>query len=329
MHKLRRLPLLFAFSSPVFAQAWLSPKGEGTVSLLYQYGFDRYHALSGGEAVDRGRIFMQALMADVDYSLTGRLAVRVAVPFIQGRYSGSDGHWLIRGRPETAVKLDNGSYHGGLQDIRLDVRYNASRKHLMVTPFFQAILPSRDYPTLGHGAVGTAQREYRTGVNVGRRLDPILPKAYIQGRYAFGLVERVANIAPKRSYGEFQLGYFLTPRLSVQGSAVWTHSHNGIDFIAGRFPDNLSDEQWRNHDRISRVNLLDLGGAANFAVNRSTTIFLGFGHSAYGTNTHLRAAVVTVGITKSFAARSGEDKLSAQALPEPAQALVCTCAKSK
>lgn len=268
-------------------------------------------------------------MTDVDYSLTERLAVRVALQFIQGRYSGSNAHWVVRDRPETAVALDNGNYHGSFQDFRVDVRYNASRKKLMITPFFQAILPSHAYPTLGHTAVGTAQREYRTGVNVGRRLDPILPKAYVQGRYAFGVVERVANIAPKRSYGEFQLGYFLTPRLSVQGSGVWTHSHNGIDFIYELFPNNLTDEQWLNHDRITNTHQLDVGVAANYAVNRSTMVFLGLGHSVYGVNAHLRAAVVTVGFTKSFRTRSGEEKVVAKAQPEPAKAFVCTCAKSK
>ena len=110
---------------------------------------------------------------------------------------------------------------------------------------------------------------------------------------------------------------------------MWTHSHNGIDFIYELFPDNLTDEQWLNHDRITNTHQLDLGGAANFAINRSTTLFLGFGHSVYGVNAHLRAAVVTVGITKSFAAWSGKEKLSATASPEPAKALVCACAKSK
>ena len=329
MRKLWLSIFLFAVPTAVYPQAWLSPKGEGTFSLLYQYGFDRYHALSKGEAVDRGHIFLHTVMADVDYSLTDRLAVRVALPFIQGKYSGSNAHWVVRDRPETAVELDDGRYHGTFQDFRVDVRYNVSSKKLMITPFFQAILPSHAYPTLGHTAVGTEQREYRTGVNVGRRLDPILPKAYVQGRYAFGVVERVANITPKRSYAEFQLGYFLTRRLSVQGSGVWTYSHNGIDFIYELFPNNLTDEQWLNHDRITNTHQLDLGVAANYAVNRSTTLFLGFGHSIYGVNAHLRAAVVTVGFTKSFSAWSGKEELSAKASPEPTKALVCTCAKSK
>jgi len=72
-----------------------SPKGQGTVTALYQYGFDPYHAMSQGEAVDRGHTSLQALMVDVDYSLTDRLAVRLGLPYIKGRYSGSQPHLLF------------------------------------------------------------------------------------------------------------------------------------------------------------------------------------------------------------------------------------------
>lgn len=195
MPKLCLVVFLFALPTVLCAQAWLSPKGEGTYSVLYQYGFDRYHGLSKGEAVDRGHISLQTLLTDVDYSLTERLAVRVSMPFINSKYSGADGHRVIRDKPETLVKLDDGDYHGSIQDFRVEARYNISRKGLMITPLFQVILPSHSYPTLSHAAVGTAQREYRTGVNIGRRLNPILPKAYVQARYAFGVVERVANIS--------------------------------------------------------------------------------------------------------------------------------------
>jgi hypothetical protein len=329
-----KLPLLLLalfLSAPrcIHAQAWVNPKDEGTVSMLYQYGFDRYHAMSLGEAVDRGHTTLQALMLDVDYSLTDKLAVRLALPFIEGRYGGSQPHLLVRGQPDTEVELDNGLYHGGLQDFRFDVRYNLSEKHLMITPFVQAIIPSHDYATLGHAAIGTDQREYRIGVNLGRQLNPWLPKVYVQGRYAFGMVQEVANVAPKRSYGEFQLGYILSRHLSLQASTVWTHSHNGIDFIIGLFPNNLTDEQYLNHDRISRLNLLDVGGSASYSVTPKTNLFFGWGRSIEGTNTHLRAIVLTAGVTMSFATRSRQEKLSALPSTESKNALVCTCAKSK
>ncbi len=328
--RLRRLlAVLAVLPCSLFPQAWISPKDEGTVSFLYQYGFDKYHALSLGEAVDRGHTYLQSLMIDADYSLTDRLAVRVALPFIEGRYDGAQPHLLDRANPNTIVPLDNGSYHGGFQDFRFDLRYNVVRTRLMVTPFVMLYVPSNSYPTLGHAAVGTDQREYRVGVNVGRQLNPWLPRAYVQGRYAFGVLQEVAHVAPKRSYAELQLGYVLSRRFSVQGSTVWAHSYNGIDFLNGLFPNNLSEEDYLNHDRISRANLLDVGVAVTYSANRKTSLFLGWGRSIDGTNTHLRDLVLTAGVTRAFARKSHEETASALPYNQARKTLVCACAKSK
>jgi hypothetical protein len=321
---------VISLPAALFSQAWLSPKGEGTVSVLYQYGFDRLHVYSDGRTKDRGHIFLNGAFVDGDFSLTDKLAVRLSLPYISGKYVGRNGHTLVRGRPETAVALDNGNYHGALQDFRFDVRYSLTQGALKVVPFFQATTPSHGYTTLAHAAVGIGLREYRVGVNLGRRLDPILPKAFVQGRYAFGFSQEVANIAPKRSYAESQLGYFLTRRLSLQGSAVLTYSHNGNENDYNLFPDNLTDEQWLNHDRISRAKLLDLGANIGYSFNESTNVVVGMGHSVWGANTHLRALVVSVGFVKAFTTKLRSKRPSDTALlPQANKALVCTCAKSR
>jgi hypothetical protein len=314
----------------LFSQAWLSPKGEGSASVLYQYGIERLHAFSDGRTKDRGHTYLSGVLFDVDFSVTDDLAVRVSAPYISGKYVGVNGHTLIRGRPETAVVSDNGSFHGSLQDFRFDVRYSLRRRALKVVPFFQTTTPSRDYPTLAHAAVGLNLREYRLGTNIGRRLDPILPNAFIQGRYGFGFSQKVAGVARKRSYGEVQFGYFIARRLSLQGALVWTYSHNGNENDYDLFPNNLTDEEWRNHDRISRAKLLDVGANVGYALNRSTSIVVGAGRSMTGANTHLRAMVVTVGIVKAFTTRLAiEDTSETVSLPQAGKALVCTCAKSK
>jgi hypothetical protein len=321
---------LIFFPPFLFSQAWLSPKGEGTASVLYQYGIERLHAYADGRTKDRGHTYLSGVLADIDFSVTDRLAVRLSAPYITGKYVGANGHTFTRGRPDTAVPSDDGSFHGSLQDFRFDVRYSLSRRALKVVPFFQTTIPSHDYPTLAHAAVGLNLREYRLGANVGRRLDPILPNAFIQGRYAFGFSQEVAGVARRRSYGEVQLGYFLTRRLSLQGALIWTYSHNGNENDYIRFPDNLTDEQWRNHDRISRAKLLDVGANVGYALNRSTSIVVGAGRSVAGANTHLRAMVVTVGVVKAFTTRLAiEASPETASLAQPSKALVCTCAKSK
>ncbi len=327
-----KLPaLLMVLTISVFAQAWLPPKGDGVVTVLYQNDVERLHAFSDGRTQDRGHTYQDAVYFETDFSFTDKLAVSAALPFIEGKYVGTYPHLLVRGQPDTVVALDNGDFHGGFQDYRVNVRYALSQRALKIAPFFQTSGPTHDYPTLGHAAIGVNEHEYRVGVNVGRRLNPILPKAFVQGQYAFGMSPLVAaGIAPKRSYGELQLGYLLSRRISFQGSSVLTWSHNGIDFDYNLFPGNLTDEQYLNHDRIGRTRLLDASGSIAYQVNRSTNFFFSIGHSFYGTNTHLRYLVTTVGFSKAFSTKLSPEKTSAVAtLQDANKAVVCTCAKSK
>ena len=48
MRNLRFVTLLSALPFAAYSQAFLSPQGEGSVSILYQYSIDRLHAFSDG-----------------------------------------------------------------------------------------------------------------------------------------------------------------------------------------------------------------------------------------------------------------------------------------
>ena len=129
------------------------------------------------------------------------------------------------------------------------------------------------------------------------------------------MVQQVAHIAPKRSYAEFSSVYVLSPKISSSGvdrmesQPQWNPvPTNSV------FPNNLTDEQYLNHDRIGRLSLLDVGASASYGITRKTNLFAGWGRSIKGANTHLRSLVLTVGVTKSFTARSREEKKSVRAL---------------
>jgi hypothetical protein len=329
MRAARLLPLLLALPPGLMAQAWLPAQGDGSVSILYQYDISRLHSYEDGRTNDRGHTYFDAMIVNTDFSLTDRLAIQIGLPFVEARYVGPKPHLLVRGDASTEVAIDNGNYHGGFQDFRFNVRYALSRRALKITPFVEAILPSHAYSSFGHAAIGLNEHEYRMGVSVGRRLNPILPKAFVQGQYAFGFTPYVAaGIAPRRSYGELQLGYLLSRRISFQGSSALTWSHNGLDYDINLFPTNLTNEQYLNHDRIAQSKLLDAGGSVSYLVNKSTNFFVSVSHSFYGTNGHLRYVVTTVGFTKAFTTASEKASVLA-ALPEANKAMVCTCAKTK
>ncbi len=330
MHTLRPVALLLAVPLLSFSQAFLSPKGEGSVSILYQYSIDRLHAYADGSTKDAGHMFWNTVVLDTDYSITDRLAVRTSLPFIAGKYVGPYPHQRIRGDPSTTVALDDGAYHGTVTDFRFDVRYSLTKGALKVVPDFQATIPAHPYPVFLHALYGADAREYRMGVSMARRLNPILPRAFFQGRYGFGIGQEFLKISPKVSYGEFQIGYLLTRRLILQGSAAGTYTHNGLRWPVGVYPNNFTEDQWLNHVRISQGSQLDAGGGISYGFNRSTQVVLSLGHSFWGENTHLRYMVVTVGFVKAFSTRWSAEKAAQNAmLPDGTKATTCTCAKTK
>ena len=87
MRTVKLLSFLIALPLSLLSQAWVSPKGEGTVSLLYQYDFQRVHPFSDGSTADRGHMFMNGVVLDTDFSLTNRLAVKISLPYITGKSS--------------------------------------------------------------------------------------------------------------------------------------------------------------------------------------------------------------------------------------------------
>jgi hypothetical protein len=330
MRTFRFAALLLALPLASFSQAFLSPKGDGSVSVLYQYSIDRLHAFDDGSTRDSGHMFWNTVVLDTDYSITDRLAVRASLPFIDGKYVGTHPHQVIRGDPATVVTLDDGADHATVTDFRFDVRYSLTKGALKVVPDFQATIPAHPYPVFLHALYGADAREYRMGVSLARRLNPILPRAFVQGRYAFGIGQEFIKISPKVSYGEFQIGYLLARRLIVQGSAVGMYTHNGLGWPAATYPNNFTEDQWLNHVRISRARQLDAGGGIGFEVNRSTQVVLSLSHSFWGENTHLRYLVATVGFVKAFStSRSAERASQNTVLPDGTKATTCTCAKTK
>ena len=85
------------------------------------------------------------------------------------------------------------------------------------------------------------------GVNVGRDLEGIIPRSYIQARYSFAVVERVEDLNLNRSNADWEFGYYATDRVSLRVTGAWQKTYGGI-----RFPiDNVHPHFHELHDRAS------------------------------------------------------------------------------
>src|SRR5262249_33931134 len=145
-----------------------------------------------------------------------RASLRVGIPLALGKYVGEFPH------PNAE---DDGTWHAGFSDFNASFRYNMTRAPLFITPEFSTIIPSHDYVTYAHSAIGRDLREFRPGISIGRRLDPFLPRAVVQTRYYYSFVERILGIHHNLSGGDWEVDYFLKPKLTVLGLGTWQWTH--------------------------------------------------------------------------------------------------------
>jgi hypothetical protein len=252
-----------------------------------------------------------SMMWGVEFGVTDRVAVSVALPFIRSKYGGSEPHKV--GGVGPPQEWDDGMYHGTFQDFQGGVRVNVKRGPLAITPFAEVIIPSHHYPNLAHAAVGKDLRALVVGTAVGGFLDTVLPGMFFQAQFSYAVTQEVLDIRPNRSRVDGEVGYFITPRVAVRFLESYQFTHNGLDLISFGNPMTVAEvhghpeievtaEYRRNHDRLQRSNYLNLGGGINFAVNESMEVFAAAANTVWGESIHpLRG--VSVGANFHFRAR--------------------------
>jgi hypothetical protein len=165
----------------------------------------------------------------------------------------------------------------------------------VVTPFVGFRAPSHTYEFHAQTAVGRRLWDLRIGANVGGRLDPILPDAYVHGRYAFAYRQAAQDLRFNYSYVDLELGYFVTPSLSLRVLGSSQIAHDGLkdeEYQLTEPPrDGYSLSQWvyinaegkqvrgqpalpvfLHHDQLDYSTSINLGLGASYALTPSLDV---------------------------------------------------------
>jgi hypothetical protein len=319
-----------ASAAEVRAQAWVSPKGEGSVTIAVQnINVDKH--LAGTTEISAGTIATTSLLTDATYGLTDRLSIDFAAPFVASKYTGT--------RPHPGSNADDGNYHGTFADLRFAVRYNVTRKGVVFTPYVGTTTPSHDYVYYAHAAAGMRLTEFQIGAYVAKLFDRGVPNLFISGRYSYGFVEKVLDISHNRSSADLEVGYFFTPRFRAFGMTSGQYTHGGIDFPVGGLS-RLPPQYQPVHDLIQKVHYVKAGAGAAYSINDSIDVFGSFGRQVTGRNGHLMNRGFTVGaswgfslrkprITGDVAASGSARKADAVAGRREGSLVRCICQKSR
>ena len=287
-------------AAPVRAQAWLPPNGEASFSLGYGNAFVNKHYLGTsadpGDNVenDFGHIRSQSVEIGLRYGLTDRLATSVSLPYILTKYYGTPGQNFF---PHT-ISIDDGGYHGIFQDFKFNLSYQALQGRIAVAPFVSVVIPSHSYTYFAHAAAGKGLREYLVGTSFGARLDQLLAGSYVELTYSYAFVERVLDIHHDRSNAFLELGYFLTPSLSIRGIATGLYTHGGINGVAAdRLP---PPEIFLHHDQIGHESGISVGGGLSYVLTGSTELYVAYLTQVQGRGGHKIKDSLSFGVSYSF-----------------------------
>jgi hypothetical protein len=320
--------LVTVVAAPARAQAWLPAKGEGSVSILYQDVFVKDH-MQATTPVDYGQIYSKSMLLDVTYGLTDKVAVTVGIPWTATKYSGIKPHPLADLSGPIPVfygvqPLDDGAYHQTLSDFRFDVRYNITKKWMVLTPFIGTIAPSHDYVTFAHAAPGQGLKELQVGVSGAKLLDAIAPGLFVEGLYAYGFTQQVLDIPHNRSDFSLEFGYFATPKLRLLALSSARLTHGGIDTPPNPRV-NLPPLEFLYHDQIQREDFLNLGGGLSFTLSDKLDLYGSMIHTAAARNGHAIDRGISLGLSWSFSTNRANDRAIASAAHSLAK---CLCGKN-
>ena len=285
--------LALQLASSAYAQATVPDRGEGMLTLTYQhYAVFGHFGVQGNENTN-GPTRSQALVTDFDYGIWNGFGLLASLPFIASKYTGPPSY-SVAGHPVTPGPLDDGTYHAAFQDLRLELRRGWWAGPVAIAPFVGFSFPTHAYETKGEAVPGRHRRDLQVGVSAALDLERVLPGAYVEGRYAYGAMQRINNLPFIRSNIDVEAGAAATSRIVLRGLVGVQIRHKGPSV------DELYLDDWADHDRFIVPSYLNLGGGPLLSLSRSTEVFALLLATAAGSNGAHRQRTVVIGVTFGF-----------------------------
>jgi hypothetical protein len=257
--------------------------GHGSIRVEYQFiHSDKFY--DDVAEYDYWTTDTHVLMLSGDYAVTDRWTVFASLPYIQKRFNsevdwGGDPHnpndpfWIDFVPPDKRF-VDDGSYHGGLQDLSVGMSYVALDGPLTLTPYISYGVPADDYPFYAKAAIG--QNLWHIPVGTAFTYVPYFSDWYLSGNVAYVFSEQPLGVNTDYWSAYLSAGYWFRPNFSVNLFAALKYVRDGLEMpwsftddpLYGNYPDEFDTEEWYNHDRLIGHRNLNLGIGFDYAVNR-------------------------------------------------------------
>jgi hypothetical protein len=319
----------------VAQSAWTPPKGTYSVAISYQNNLDNAHSFVGGQQylIQNGQkvygiatIRTQAAYVDFGYAFTDKLSASFTIPYMTSKYDGTGPHLFYD--PVTkaiANPIDNGNYHGGIQDFGFRLRYNIATRPFMITPFLQYSVPSHDYPFYSHSVIGNHVSEFQIGSFLGSFLTD---RIYLAGGYGLGFPQKILGISRIHHHMELEGGYFINEKIRTFGILHGQLTHGGIELIqdpssynsgpvlfegfglpvrylqTGKGGYSSADPLFFHHLQIQKDTFLNLSVGTEYSFSSGLSAYGVLERTLTNQNLHVMKYGLTLGVAWGFNGRS-------------------------
>jgi hypothetical protein len=266
--------MLFLLAPLVDAQERIADSNN---SVRVEYQFIHTGAFDTGIGpLDIGETDAHVLLLSGVFALNDRWKIYGAIPYVQKRHQGNGVHDpnldFFEYTPPDLRVIDDGSFHGGFQDIHAGIEYLALDGPLSVSPFISYGVPMSDYPTYGSAAIGKQLWEIPVGISL--EFTPYFSDWLFQADIAYVFSEKVLDVDLDYWLMYFSASYFVTPRFVPR---IFVTHRNAPDAL--RFPEDFADdytfstfedfdnEFWYQHDRTLKHNYINAGIGFDYIVS--------------------------------------------------------------
>jgi len=256
---------------------------------------------------DAGTTDTHALQLAGFFSLNEKWEVHGSIAYIQKRLVDPLGYgthnpnvdfWEYT--PPDLRFVDDGDYHGGLQDFSVGVKYLALDGPLRVSPFVSYGTPVSDYPIYGGAVIGRGLNELHLGVSL--EFIPYFSDWNFQADISYAISEKVVgvNLNSWRMY--LSAGYYVTPRFVSRLFLTSRYAPNAL-----RYPEDFepyeekydNENGWR-HDQTLKHEFINAGIGFDYIVSERYGISATYYRTIHAENILKVDNAFTLGLTLRF-----------------------------
>lgn len=298
--------------APVVALACVASVAQGeervarldnSVRVEYHYAYTGDYVYDSGD-FDGGPTTSHALVLSGVYSINDRWKLYASIPYVRRRHSGEGpgAHTFVefdQFEPPDMRIIDDGSFHGGLQDFTLGVQFAAvDGPSFSLSPYLSYGTPLTDYPFYGAAAIGKQLDELHIGAAMEFR--PYFSDWLFQADVTYAISEKVLGVDLDYWLASVAAAYYVTPRFLPR---VYIAAREAPNAVVGEYLDNVvgwdSEFGWR-HDQILKHSFINAGIGADYVISERYALSATFYKSIRSDNVYELDAAFTLGLTRNF-----------------------------